>query len=218
MRPPRIEVDGIEEHLFSCDDCSARLAAMSSLGAGLSALVRRGHVAGVVSRSLLNRIQRDGVQVRLYSLSPGERVPCAAFPGDDLMVLALRADLSGSESVTLSLTDDDDAVVGQAADIPVGRGDGEILWATPGDAVRRMPSSRLRLRLSSSAPDTDGACRVRARAHVDRLIGWREFAGPLVRWSAGPLVRWSAGPLVRWSLVRWVAGPPVRWVRCIRAA
>ena len=81
-------------------------------------------------------------------------MPCAAFPGDDLMVLALRADLSGSESVTLSLTDVDDAVVGQAADIPVGRGDGEILWATPGDAVRRMPSSRLRLRLSSSAPDT----------------------------------------------------------------
>ena len=151
---PANEVDGIEEHLFSCDDCSARLAAMSSLGAGLSALVRRGHVAGAVSRSLLNRIQRDGVQVRLYSLSPGDRVPCAAFPGDDLMVLALRADLSGLESVTLSLTDGDDAVVGQAVDIPVGRGDGEILWGVPGDAVRRMPSSRLRLKLSSSAPDT----------------------------------------------------------------
>ena len=116
--------------------------------------MRRGHVAGAVSRALLNRIQRDGVQVRFYSLSPGERVPCAAFPGDDLMVLALRADLSGSESVTLSLTDVDDAVVGQAADIPVGRGDVEILWATPGDAVRAMPSSRLRLTLSSSAPDT----------------------------------------------------------------
>ena len=151
---PANEVDGIEEHLFSCDDCSARLEAMSSLGAGLSALVRRGHVAGVVSRALLNRIQRDGVQVRLYSLSPGERVPCAAYPGDDLMVLALRADLSGSESVTLSLTDVDDAVVGQAADAPVGRDDGEILWAVPADAVRRIPSSRLRVKLSSSAPDT----------------------------------------------------------------
>ena len=74
---------------------------MSSLGAGLAALARRGHVAGVVSRALLNRIQRDGVQVRLYSLSPGERVPCAAFPGDDLLVLALRADFSRSEAVTV---------------------------------------------------------------------------------------------------------------------
>ncbi len=167
---PANEVDAIEEHLFSCDDCSARLAAMSSLGAGLSAVVRRGHFEGVVSRSLLNRIQRDGVQVRFYSLSPGERVPCAAFPGDDLLVLALRADLSGSESVTLSLTNVDDTVVGQAADIPVGRGDGEILWATPGDAVRRMPSSRLRLTLSTTTPVTTVLAEYRARAHVARLI------------------------------------------------
>ena len=81
-------------------------------------------------------------------------MPCAAFPGDDLMVLALRADLSGSESVNISLTDVDDAVVGQSANAPVGRADGEILWAVPGDAVRRIPSSRLRVKLSSSAPDT----------------------------------------------------------------
>jgi hypothetical protein len=127
---------------------------MTSLGARLSTLVRRGHVAGAVSRSLLNRIQRDGVQVRLYSLSPGERVPCAAFPGDDLMVLALRADLSRSEKVTLSMTDVDDAVLGQSAEIPVGRDDREILWAVPADAVRRIPSSRLHLTLSLSAPDT----------------------------------------------------------------
>ena len=115
--------------------------------------MRQGRVSGIVSRALLNRMQRDGIHVRLYSLSPGERVPCAVFPGDDLMVLALRADLSGSESVTISLTDVDDVVVGEAADAPVGRGDGEILWAVPGDMVRRMPSSRLRVKLSSSAPD-----------------------------------------------------------------
>ena len=80
-------------------------------------------------------------------------MPCAAYPGDDLMVLALRADLSGSEIVIISLTDVDDAVVGQAADAPVGRDDGEILWAVPADAVRRIPSSRLRVTLSTSAPD-----------------------------------------------------------------
>ena len=28
----------------------------------------------------------------MYSLAPGETVPCAVFPGDDLVVAALRAD------------------------------------------------------------------------------------------------------------------------------
>jgi hypothetical protein len=142
----------IEEHLFTCADCAARLDAMTSLGAGLAALVRRGRVSGIVSRALLNRIQRDGVQVRLYSLSPGERVPCAAFPEDDLLVVSLRADLAGSDSVALSVTGPDDAVIGQVPDVPVSQADHEILWATPGESVRRMPSTRLRLTLRSNAP------------------------------------------------------------------
>jgi Putative zinc-finger len=92
------EAEQLEEHLFTCGACTARLEAMSTLGAGLAALVRRGRVSGIVSRALLNRMQRDGVQVRLYTLSPGESVPCAAFPGDDLLVVSLRADFAGSES------------------------------------------------------------------------------------------------------------------------
>jgi hypothetical protein len=142
----------IEEHLFSCDDCAARLEAMASLGVGLAVLVRRGRVSGIVSRSLLNRIQRDGVQVRLYALSPGERVPCAAFPGDDLLVVSMRADFAALETVTLSVTGPEDTVIGHVPDVPVSRTDGEILWATPGESVRRMPSARVRLTLTSHAP------------------------------------------------------------------
>jgi predicted anti-sigma-YlaC factor YlaD len=69
------DAERIEEHLFACGECGARLDAMASLGSGLAALVRRGRVSGIVSRSLLNRIQRDGGQVRLYTISPGESVP-----------------------------------------------------------------------------------------------------------------------------------------------
>jgi hypothetical protein len=142
----------IEEHLFSCAGCAARLEAMASMGAGLAALVRRGRVAGVLSRALLNRIQRDGVQVRVYSMAPGETVPCAAFPGDDLLVLSLRGHFAGSDAVTLSLTGPDDAVVGLLPDVPVAGTDVEILWATPGDSVRRMPSARFRVTVASAAP------------------------------------------------------------------
>ena len=147
---PSDDAGPIEEHLFACDDCSTRLEAMSTLGAGLAALVRRGRIAGVLPRGLLNRIQRDGVQVRLFSATPGERILCAAFPGDDLMVLALRADFSRVESVSVALTDADNAVLGESLDVPISRGELEILWATPGDIVRRMPSSRMRVTISAS--------------------------------------------------------------------
>jgi hypothetical protein len=146
------DAERIEEHLFSCGNCADRLQAMASLGAGLAALVRRGRVSGIVSRSLLNRIQRDGVHVRLYSLSPGERVPCAAFPGDDLLVLSLRADFARSDTVSISLTGPEDEVVGHVSDVPVARTDVEILWATPGEHIRRLPSARMRVTLTSGAP------------------------------------------------------------------
>src|SRR5580765_3047511 len=98
------ETDRVEEHLFACADCSARLQQLAALGTGLAARVRQGRVSGMVSRALLNRMQRDGSHVRMYSLVPGETVPCAVFPGDDLVVAALRADFSGVDAVTLSVT------------------------------------------------------------------------------------------------------------------
>jgi anti-sigma factor RsiW len=145
-------VERVEAHLFACAECTARLQAMASLGARLASLVRRGRVTGIVSRVLLNRIQRDGVHVRFYVLSPGERVPCAAFPGDDLVVVSLRADLSAARTVTLSVSGPADEA-SQIADVPVSPTEVEILWATPGEIVRRLPSARVRLTLTSNGPD-----------------------------------------------------------------
>ena len=144
------ETDRVEEHLFACGDCSARLHLLAALGTGLVTLVRQGRVSGIVSRALLNRMQRDGVHVRMYSLVPGETVPCAVFPGDDLVVAALRADFSGVDSVTLSVTGPGDSPGGQIDEVPVSGPDGEVLWATPAAVVRQMPSMRLQLTLASA--------------------------------------------------------------------
>jgi hypothetical protein len=144
------ETDRVEEHLFACADCSARLHRLAALGTGLATLVRQGRVSGIVSRALLNRMQRDGIHVRMYSLVPGETVPCAVFPGDDLVVAALRADFSGVDAVTLSVTGPGDSPSGEIDDVPVSRPDGEVLWATPAAVVRQMPSMRLQLTLASA--------------------------------------------------------------------
>lgn len=146
-----IDAERIENHLFSCGECAARLQTLASLGVGLRTLVKRGCVSGIVSRSVLNRMQRDGVRVRQYSLSPGERVPCAAFPDDDLLVISMRADFTGVQTVTLTVTGEGEELIGRIAGVPVAVGDDEILWATPGDVIRRLPSARVRLRVASDA-------------------------------------------------------------------
>jgi Putative zinc-finger len=139
----------IEEHLFSCASCAARLESIASLEISLRTLARQGRISGIISRPLLNRLQREGVRVRLYSLSPGETVPCAIFPGDDLVVTSLRADLEGIDTVSLVVTGPGNAPVSDLDDAPIAAEDGEVLWATPGAVVRQMPSTRLRLTLAS---------------------------------------------------------------------
>lgn len=143
------ETDRVEEHLFACGDCSARLHDMASLGTGLATLAHQGRVTGIVSRTLLNRMQRDGVHVRLYSVVSGETVPCAVFPADDLVVAALRADFSAADAVTLSVMGPGDSPIAEVDDVPVSKLESELLWVLPATVVRQMPSMRLRLTLAS---------------------------------------------------------------------
>jgi hypothetical protein len=122
---------------------------MAAFGAALATLVRQGRVSGMVSRAVLNRLQRDGVHVRMFSLVPGETVPCAVFPGDDLIVTALRADFSGVETVTLSVTGPGGSPFGRYEDVPVSGPGGEVFWANPAALIHQMPSMRLELTLTS---------------------------------------------------------------------
>jgi hypothetical protein len=150
--PDGEQLDQFEEHLFACGDCSARLHEIAALGTGLAALVRQGRLSGIVSRAILNRLQRDGVHVRMFSLLPGDTVPCAVFPGDDLVVTALRADFSGVDAVTLSVTGAVDSPIGRFEDVPVSGPGDEVFWVTPAAVVHQMPTMRLQLTLASAGP------------------------------------------------------------------
>jgi anti-sigma factor RsiW len=147
------EAEAIETHLFGCADCAARLATMASLGSGVAALGREGRMSGILSRGVINRLQRDGVRLRVFSLAPGETVPCAAFPGDDLLVVALRADFSQAHAVALSAVGPGNSPMGAFEDIPVSSSEREVFWALPGSAVREFPSMRVQLTLTTAGPD-----------------------------------------------------------------
>lgn len=144
------DADRIEAHLFACGDCSARLEQLAAVGPALARLVKDGRISGIVSRTILNRLQRDGAHVRMFSLVPGETVPCAIFPGDDLVVTALRADFSGVDALTVSVKQPGGSLFAEFDDVPVPGPGGEVLWATPAAVVREMPSMRLEISLVST--------------------------------------------------------------------
>jgi len=147
---PAADGPALEEHLFSCADCSARLEGVASIAGGVAALARQGRITGIISRALLNRLQRDGVRVRQYTLDPGETVPCAAFPGDDVVVTALNANLAGVRAVSLRVTGPNDAVMGELNDIQVAASPAAVMWVTPAALIRSLPTQRVRLTLRSA--------------------------------------------------------------------
>ena len=144
------ETNRVEEHLFACGSCSARLSQLVALGGGLATLARQGRISGIVSRSIVNRMQREGVHVRTFSLLPGETVPCAVFPGDDVIVTQLRADFAGVDAVTLSVTGHESAPFRRFDDVPVSGPFAEVIWVTPAALVQQLPSMRLELTLTSA--------------------------------------------------------------------
>ena len=142
---PVQQADALEEHVFHCGDCAARLESIAAMAGGITSLARQGRISGIISCGLLNRLQRDGVRVRVYSLSPGDVVPCAVFADDDLVVTSLRGNFAGIDAVTIS-------VIGSAPlsntileDVPVAAAEGELLWAAAGSLIRQMPTSRVTL-------------------------------------------------------------------------
>ena len=64
--------------------------------------VRSAEIGGFVTDAVLNRLSREGVRVRTYTLSPGAVVPCAVWDDDELMALRLHGDFGGASEFTLS--------------------------------------------------------------------------------------------------------------------
>ena len=151
--PPQ-QSEAIEEHVFSCAGCAARLEALASLAAGITSLARHGRFSGIISRAMLNQLQRDGVRVRVYSLLPGDVVPCAVFPDDDLVVTSMRGDFAGVDTVTLSVTGSTPLAGIVLDDVPVPPAEGELLWATAGSLIREMPTSRVMLTVTAGRTNT----------------------------------------------------------------
>jgi hypothetical protein len=81
--------DELEAHVFECDECAQALDDVARLGRDLIALVREGHISARATAGLVNRFSRDRLNVRQYSVRPGEVVQCTVTPQDELLLTRL---------------------------------------------------------------------------------------------------------------------------------
>ena len=65
------EEEAVEEHLFNCDPCGARLREVIALAEGVRNLARDGCLRMVVSDAFLKRAAEEGLRVREYAPPPG---------------------------------------------------------------------------------------------------------------------------------------------------
>ena len=111
--------------------------------------VQSAEIGGFVTDGFLNRLAREGVRVRTYSLSPGAVVPCAVWDDDELMALRLRADfVSGASEFTMTQRVAGTEVIRATAPVAASS-PGEIHYLLPAAWVRQLPVVEVEILLTA---------------------------------------------------------------------
>jgi anti-sigma factor RsiW len=148
------EASAFEEHLFGCSDCSARAAEFDLIVRAIPPAVRSAEVTGFVTDAVLNRLAREGVRLRTYTLSPGAVVPCAVWDEDEVMALRLRGNFGGSTEFTLSQRIAGAEVIRTTGQVAAGW-HGEIIYTLPAALVRELPVTRVEVILTANEGGED---------------------------------------------------------------
>jgi len=141
------EEETAEQHLFSCDECGARLRDVIALAEGVRKLAREGSLRMVVSDAFLKRAAAEGLRVREYAPPAGGGVQCTVTAEDDFLVARLAANLTGARRVDLCLCDERGVEQLRLADIPVASGAGGVLYQESMTWAKAMPTSKMIARL-----------------------------------------------------------------------
>ena len=134
----------LEEHLFACAACSARLAAIVDLGAAIRREFLAGRCTFATSPPFIRQIKAAGFRVREYALPAGGSVDCTVTPEDDFVVSYLHAPLEDVGRLDL-LIDDSTSGKSRANDVTF---DAEGVVAVTSTAyLRTLRRSQMRVRL-----------------------------------------------------------------------
>ena len=141
------EEERVEEHVFDCEACSARLAEIQAMAEGVRALARAGSLMMVVSESFLRHAGEHGLQISRYDPPQGGSVQCTVTAEDDLLVGALAVNLNAARRLDLSLCDPTGNEQFRLVDIPFDTGSGNVLWQQSITFAKAAPTSTMVARL-----------------------------------------------------------------------
>jgi hypothetical protein len=141
------EEEAVEEHLFACDRCGARLREVIALAEGVRNLAREGCLRMIVSDAFLKRATEEGLRVRQYAPPPGGGVQCTVTAEDDILIGRLAADLSGAKRVDLCICDERGIEQLRLPDIPVHPEASSVVYQESITFAKALPTQKLIARL-----------------------------------------------------------------------
>lgn len=147
---PAGEEEKVEEHLFACAHCAARLEWLAALSDGVRAAVRAGAFGVMVSAPFVEAMKRAGMRLREYRTEPGATVECTLRADEDAVISRLRAALAGVKRLDLLERVEVGGVAQgevRIADVPFDPASGEVVVIPPAAALKKMPAHRIRMRL-----------------------------------------------------------------------
>ena len=144
---PASKEETVEEHLFTCNQCGARLRELIALAEGVRKVTREGSLRMIVSDEFLKRAADEGLRIRQYAPPAGGGVQCTVTAEDDLLIARLTANLTGTKRVDLSICDERGVEQLRLPDIPVRPGAGAVNYQESITFAKAMPSGKLIARL-----------------------------------------------------------------------
>ncbi len=143
----KLEEETVEEHLFKCEPCEARLREVIALAEGVRNLAREGSLRMVVSDVFLRRAKEEGLRVREYAPPPGGSVQCTVTDEDNFLVARLTANLTEAKRVDLCICDALGVEQLRLPDIPLQAGASNVVYQESITFAKAMPTSKLIARL-----------------------------------------------------------------------
>jgi hypothetical protein len=141
------EEEAAEEHLFTCDECGARLREVIALAEGVRKIAREGSLRMVVSDTFLKHVAEEGLRIREYAPPAGGGVQCTVTAEDDFLIARLAANLTGAKRVDLCVCDERGVEQLRLADIPIHAGASNVVYQESITFAKAMPTNKMIARL-----------------------------------------------------------------------
>jgi hypothetical protein len=140
----------VEEHLFECDECAARLREFVRLGGAIRQTLLDGSLSTVVTPAFVERLRSDGLRLREYSPEPGGHVYCTIAPDDDFVISRLRASLERVRQLDVEI--DTEGQTHRLSHVPFDSASGEVTLIPAPAMLRPLGVTTHRMRLYAVTP------------------------------------------------------------------